>query len=229
MKLLFTAKHFRELQDKIRSISVDVPDNPKDRKNHHVEIYSLVSLLSSIPWDTSCFPLEVYSQERPDFRIKFNSKEIGLEHTEAVHQNQVMERILRAEGHGPEVHFITAISIHDPVKSSEEILAEINEDKMGDGWCGDSAERNWAEAMAHFINKKVVSAEKEGYDLFGDDRLIIYDNWPTPAVKHHKALPYLRDFLTDSRVWSVFNRIYFVDEDTLVELSAERCVMHGVR
>ncbi len=229
MKLLFAARNFDELQDKLRSIDVEVPENPKDRQNSHVETYSLVSLLSSIPWDVSCFPLEVFSRERPDFLIKSNSTEIGLEHTEGTNENIVIERLLRADGHGPDAHFVTAASVHDTVKPREEILTEIIADEMGDGFVGDSVERSWAEAMAYFINKKVASAKKEGYELYGDDRLVIYDNWPAPALKIHKALPYLRSHLKESTVWSVFRCVYIVDEHAVIELSAGRCVLHRVR
>ena len=142
MERLLVAQSFEELVDRLRSIDVEVPDHPKNRKNAHVETYVLVSLLGSIPWSYSCFPLEVFRHERPDFYIKCNSLEIGLEHTEATNQNLAKERALRADGHGPEMHFVTPASVADPPKSSKEVLAEITADEMGDGWCGDSVGRN---------------------------------------------------------------------------------------
>jgi hypothetical protein len=225
---LFTARDFGELQDHLRAISVEVPFHPKERLNAHVETYALVSLLSSIPWDSSCFPMDVFRRERPDFYLRCGSSEIGLEHTEGMNQNLAKERALRADGHGPEVHYVSTASVHDPARSSGEILDDIVADEPGDGWCGDSVERNWAEAMAYFINKKAASAKKNGYQLYGDDRLMIYDNWPAPGLKHQRALPYLRTELKGSEAFTVFRRVYIIDESTILEISAERSIYHNV-
>lgn len=184
MESLFVARDFRELHSYLRSIDAEVPVNPKDRKNSQVENYTLVSVLASIPWKHTSFPLEVLRRERPDFCIRCNLTEIGLEHTEATNENLTQERILRAEGHGPDVHFVSPASIRDTVKKKNQILGEILADEPEPPWCGDFTERNWVEAMAHFINKKSASACKNGYQRYGDNRLMIYDNWPAPALKH---------------------------------------------
>ena len=229
MELLLSARNCKELQSKLASIDVEVPSHTKDRENRHVETYSLVSLLTSIPWKESCFPIEIYRRERPDFCIRCGACEIGLEHTEGTNQNISKERALRADGHGPETHFITAVSIYDKPKPKKDVIAEIVADKSGDGWCGDSVERNWAEAMAFFIDKKVSNAKKDGYQLYGNDRLMIYDNWPAPMLQHQNAIPHLREHLKDSRVWSVFNHVYIVDEHAVVEITANGTIYHRVK
>lgn len=228
VKLLFSARDFEELKSKLSSISVCVPCHPKDRENEHVETYSLISLLGSIPWDISCFPIKVFRRDGPDFLIVCNSLHIGLEHTEGINQNLAKERSLRADGHGPDNHFLTAASVHDPVKSSKDIIAEIEADKMGVGWCGDSVERGWAEAICHFIQRKVANAGKSGYQLYEDNRLMIYDMWPAPGLKHQKAVPLLLSQI-DPKTWEVFGRIYIIDEHATIEVSATTGVFHNGR
>ncbi len=57
-----------------------VPYHPKERTNQHVETYPLVSLLGSLPWDSLCFPVEVFRRGRLDFLVVCDSCKIGLEH-----------------------------------------------------------------------------------------------------------------------------------------------------
>lgn len=108
------------------------------------------------------------------------------------------------------------------------LIDQIEADEPGDGWIGDSVERSWAEAMSHFIEKKVTIALKDGYELYGDDRLMIYDNWPAPSLSHKSGLSYLRKHLMGSAVWSVFRRVYIIDESVILEVSAEQTVYHRV-
>lgn len=228
MEFVFAAAGYHALKDSLSEIDVSVPANPTERENSHVETYSLVSLLSSLPWSEDCFPVTVYRRERPDYCLKCGALEIGLEHTEAVPQNSAKERALRAKGYGADTgtHFLTTASVDDLPKSSKTIVAELENDDAEHVWVGDSVERSWAEAMAAFINKKVLNAGKAGYELFGDDRLMIYDNWPAPALDHSQALVHLRQQLRNSSVWSTFRRVYIIDESIVVELSAEKSIFH---
>lgn len=154
---------------------------------------------------------------------------MGLEHTEGTNQNLAKERALRADGHGPKMHFLSPASVHDPAKAKKEVFAQIQADDAGDGWCGDSVERNWAEAMAHFMERKTANAKKDGHELYDDNRLMIYDNWPAPALNHQRALPDLREQLKQSTVWSVFGRVYIINEHTVLELSADQSIYHHGR
>ena len=220
MRELFAARDFDSLQRKLEALSSDVHWHPRNRTNDDVQNYSLVSLLSSIALETSCFPITVFARERPDFLAVCSSGEIGIEHTEAIHVNQAKERALRADGHGPEVYFPLKFRIGDPALSSDEILRLIHADEAGEGWCGDEVERSWAEALQHFIEKKAGSAKKSGYTLYPDNRLLIYDNWSAPQLNHMRALQYLRDSLDHKLVWSSFNRVYIVDGRSTISLTA---------
>lgn len=219
MNEILRAKHFSALRSGLRSIDVDVPAHPKDRLNGQVEIYTLVSLLGAIPWALTDFPVVIQKRERPDFALTLGGVTVGIEHTEAIPQNDGKARALRADGHGDGPYFVKPASVGDPVKSQKEVLADVVANRPGDGWVGNSAEVSWAEAIAHFIAKKAASASKPGYERYDRNWLMIYDSWPAPAVKHHVALPLLRDDLSARPPWDIFDRIYVVDEHTIVELT----------
>lgn len=230
MERLFIATDFEELQEHLLELDVVVPRHPKDRKNAHVETYTLVQLLASIPWDSACFPVEVFRRERPDFFLKFGLVEVGLEVTEAISPNLAKERALRADGHGPNVYSPLPVSVHDPIKKKREILEAIHANEPGDGWCSDSVERNWSAAIGYFVKKKVERAKKEGYAVYGDDRLVIYDScWPAPGLNHQEALPHLRAHLEQANAWSAFKRIYVVKAGWLLELTQEESIHHLVK
>jgi hypothetical protein len=231
MKRLLAARDYDALQRALRTIDRDVPPHPKDRHNDDVQIYSLVSLLATLPWDTECFPVEIFTRERPDFLVICNGHSIGLEHTEAIHVNQAKERALRADGHGPDSYFPLRFRVTDKPLSSDEIIRLIESDDQDSGWVGDEVERNWSEAMAHFIIRKTASARKSGYALYGKNRLVIYDNWTAPALNHMRGLAQLREHLESNHdCWAVFDRIYIVDEQATIELSAKSYkLIHSVR
>ncbi|KRA16813.1 hypothetical protein ASD69_08645 [Lysobacter sp. Root604] len=177
------------------------------------------------------FPLTLKKRERPDFVLALNDVVIGIEHTEAISQNDAKAAALRDDGHGPKVYFSKPASVSEPPKTSKQLKEEILADEMGDGWVGDSAERGWAEAMTHFVEKKMTSAQGEGYTRYPHLWLLIYDHWPAPALDLHKALPLLRTQLEACSAWSIFERVFILDEDLIVELNESteniHCVNHS--
>lgn len=228
MDTVLAAATFAEFIQRLRAIDIDVPFHPKDRDNDRVEAYSLVAVLKAIPWDSDCFPLEICRSERPDFLIKYNSTLVGLEHTEAIPQNLAKERAIRADGNGPDTHYVELAWVHDQPMTGREILAKVEADEMGGGFFGDSVERSWAEAIAHFMEKKAASAKKDGYKLYAENWLMIYDNWPGSGLNHHKALAYLRQHLVDSSALSMFNRVFIVDESVVIEISTDVTRYHNL-
>jgi len=47
--------------------------------------------------------------------------------------------------------------------------------------------------------------------------LIVYDNWPLPAVNYAKAASYLAPLLADMNAFSVFNAIFIHDDSKMCE------------
>ena len=82
--------------------------------------------------------------------------------------------------------------------------------------------------MAHFVDSKVASARKPGYAAHDEHWLAIYDNWPAPALQRQLALELLQERLEASAAFSVFERIFILDERVLVDLGRDRALLHRV-
>jgi hypothetical protein len=227
-RLLLEADTFDELHKRLACIDVVVAPRGPQRLKDHVETYAIVRVLGTLPHALGCFPLQLIKRERPDFLIRCGSREIGVEHTEAVPQNAAKEAALRAQGHGSGWHFLQPSSIGDPLKTSGELLADIRANRPGPGWAGDAVERSWAEAMAHFVDEKLATAGRPGFTLFAENWLLIYDNWPAPQLAREKALSLLQVGLQPRDPWRVFNHILILDENVLLEITAQNALFHAV-
>jgi hypothetical protein len=214
MQLLHAANH-EDLLLQLPSISLAVPSRADGRAKHHTETYSIVRLLNSMPFDYFLYPLSLVRRERPDFEIQSGEISIGIEHTEAISENAAKEAYLRSQGAGPNVYFVKRASINEPRKSRKELLAEIEADEPGEPWMGDSIERDWSVAMAHFVRKKMEVATRPGFQRLDQNWLLIYDNWPAVGLKSERGISYLQRELDAANPWEVFDRI-FVENDSLI-------------
>jgi hypothetical protein len=79
----------------------------------------------------------------------------------------------------------------EPSRSADEIDRIARGKSRSDGWAGDSPEREWAAAMLAAFTRKIAVAGKPGFQLFDRNWVLVYDNWPLPAVEDHKAAAHL--------------------------------------
>ncbi len=225
---LVVASTFAALHSRLKHINVVVPGRANGRTKEHVELYSVIRLLGSLPRAAIDFPVRVTKRERPDFLVEFGVRKIGVEHTEAISQPAAKEAFLRSQGHGRDVKWIHVRSIDEPVKRSKKMIAEIQEDRLGTVWEGDSVEREWANAMAHVISEKVASASRTGFDKFEENWLLIYDNWTVPALDRENGMMLLRSRLNETNPWQIFSRVFILDEKMLLEISSAAPCSHQV-
>lgn len=217
-RVLVEAERVDQIASRLRSANVEVPGLASGRQNDDVEIYSVIRVLGSRPFSLADFPLRLVKRERPDFLLTLGAVEIGIEHTEAISQNKAKEEYLRDAGEGPDVYFVRRESLTEPLKTSAAIKEEIAANRMTPGWYGDSVEREWVQAMTHFVVKKSRSTQRPGFARFEKTWLVVYDNWTAPALNLMKALPLLRAAIDSAAVWSVFDRVFVLEEDSLLEI-----------
>lgn len=222
--MLLTAFTSEELDARLPRLNVEVPPHPAPRKEA-VEIYSIVRLLGSIPWHPQDFPLQLAKRESPDFALQLGDRVIGIEHTEAVPENAVHERKLHATL-GKDFHFIRPAAAGEPRKSKKQLLQEIEANRFPPPMVGDSVERGWAAAIAHFVEMKVATAQKPGYTTYGEQWLAIYDNWPALALERQHGIALLQEQLLASDPFTVFDRIFILTGQVLVELARGRALVH---
>jgi hypothetical protein len=222
--MLLSARTFEELYDGLRRLNVEVPAHPAPRGDTP-ELYSIVRLLGTIPLAPGDLPLQLAKRERPDFVLQLDGRTVGIEHTEAVPENTAHESRLRA-ALGGGCHLVTPAVVGEPRKSRKQLLREIEENRFPPPMVGDSVERRWAEAMTHFIGRKVASAQKPGYAAYDEQWLAIYDNWPSFALERQHALALLQEHLAAADPFDVFDRVFILTGQVLVELVRGRTLLH---
>lgn len=82
---------------------------------------------------------------------------------------------------------------------------------------GDSPEREWAAAMAHYVKEKIPKATANGFVRYRTNWLIVYDNWPLPAVNYTRAASHLAPILMDLGAFTVFDAIFVHGDSQMCE------------
>jgi len=218
-KKMLYANNKVELLRTLSEVDVCVPSRRNGRTTEHVEVYAIVHLLSCL-----------IKRERPDFLLTMNQQVVGIEHTEAVSQNASHKAALREDGIGGRLSFITRHKPGERVKKGKDLEKEIEENKAGDGWEGDSVERDWAEAMECFVSDKRGSMQKAGFSLFDENWLLIYDNWRTqlPTVHLEEAAHRLFLGMKEDGIFDKLNRIFVMSGEYFIEFSLADVELHEV-
>lgn len=217
-EIILRANTPAELRARLAELDIDVPPRSDGRRKHHAERYCIAHLLATLPAEQFLFPLTLTHSDKPDFLLAMHGANVGIEHTEAVPENIAHADFLREkEGLGPDVYFTPHVKPGESKKTSDELRREIEADESGSGWCGDSPEREWAAAMAHYVKEKMPKATAEGFVRYPANWLIVYDNWPLPAINYSKAATYLTPLLTEMAAFSVFDAIFVHDDSHMSE------------
>jgi len=111
-------------------------------------------------------------------------------------------------------------------KTAAELRREIEADAPGSGWDGDLPEREWAAAIAHYAREKIPKVTADGFVRFPSNWLIVYDNWPLPAVDYTKATSYLAPLLADMDAFSVFDAIFVHNDSRMCEFRDAAPIIH---
>ncbi len=226
---MLVAKNEPELESVLRSIDISVPRRSEGRTKEHTERYAIAYMFSSLLGKGRLsYPLELIQRERPDFLLKTNGVQIGIEHTEAVPQNEAHKTVLRDKVDGPEVHFISHHQPGEPKKPAKELIEQIQANHSGPGWAGDSVEREWSEAMFHFVKGKIETLAKEGFEKFKQNWLLIYDNWSLPALDREKAAQFLLPKTIETNCFDNFDSVYIITGNLLCEFSNTGIVQHEI-
>jgi len=216
-----------ELKSALKSIDTFVPRRSEGRTKKHTERFAIAHMLSALLGKTHLsYPLEIIQRERPDFVLKANGLEIGIEHTECVPQNEAHKTALRDKVDAPVVHFISHHQPGESKKHAKELIEEIKVNDSGFGWTGDSAEREWSDAMFHFVKGKIETFAKEGFETFEYNWLLMYDNWSLPAFDRKKAAQFLLSKLRESDSFGIFSSVFIITGDLICEFTDTGIVQH---
>ena len=226
---MLVANSESELKSVLRSIDISVPRRSEGRTKEHTERYAIAHMLSALLGKGQLsYPLDLIQRERPDFLLKANGVEIGIEHSEAVPQNEAHKTVLRDKVDGPEVHFISHHQPGESKRPAKELIEEIQSNHSGTGWAGDSVEREWSEAMLHFVKGKNETLAKEGFEKFKQNWLLIYDNWSLPDLDREKAAQLLLPKIIESNCFANFDSVYIITGNLVCEFSNTGIVQNEI-
>jgi hypothetical protein len=222
--VLLTGKDAAELRRGLARLDVNVPLRTEGRTSEHTERYAIAHLLATLPMSHLPFPLTLIHRDRPDFFIEGRSGRIAIEHVEVVSENEAKKAALREEDDDDRMHFIARAVPGERTRSTQRLLEEIERETQvehaGDGWVGDSVEREWADAMAYFAIEKARASGKKGFQRGDETRLLMYDNWRLPAVEPEGAAAYFVAHASAAEIFAAFHRVYVLDGSGVWEFSA---------
>lgn len=224
------AESASSLLDQLSKLDINVPQRTKGRTQEHTERHTAAHLLAAIATtDLLDYPLIFKHRDKPDFSLSMNAETLGIEHTEAVPENHAHRTALRVKGHGSSTYFETPSRIGERKTSRRELIDEIERNCPGTAWIGNSVEREWAEAMHHFAMDKTQTALSPGFDRFLRQWLLIYDNWPVPAVDIEDAGDHLHILLADEPIFECFEKVFIMTERTFCEVREDGTSYHPVK
>lgn len=222
--LNLSANSALELIELLAKTDITVPPVTKGRKEVHRERYVMAHLLATKAEDLFSYPISVVHREKPDFVINQGEVFIGVECVEAVPEEWYEIQALRERKNPNAVIFANHYT--PGLKSLSKI--EKEECAAGRGssypWMGDAPEREWADAMAYFINEKTKKLRAGNYSEFQENWLLIQDEWRVPihsAADLLKALNSCLPLIKENWIRPCFNKIFIHARKFLVTLTSE--------
>lgn len=214
-----TAENADELVTALAAIDISVPLRTEGRTTDHCERWSMCRLLAAIAESEYLnYPTAAVHRDRPDFHIKHGSMETGVEVTEVIPENDAAIDAYREHNDIEGPFFIRRHKPGEARVNGAALRSAAASDAPGDGWVGDSVEREWVVAMRAFISAKVEKAMKPGFQLFPENWLLMYDNWSLPAVDRVEAANRLYASMKDDD-FGPFQAIWIESPDALRCLS----------
>jgi hypothetical protein len=171
--------------------------------------------------DRLTFPLSVSRRDppddRPDLLLRSGSAQIGIEITEAIPERFAAMCAL-AEKECPGHWLPVGLFPWDADTLSKDEMRDLlrKNARSAAGWVGDEPEKKWASFINAVIKHKLSKLSGDGFQLFDENWLAIYDNLPLPNVQLAEAISFLQPLVADT--WAsapAFNAL-FIQRGTVI-------------
>lgn len=184
----------QELLNILGQMDISVPLRTEGRTDEHCERWSICRFLASFA-DSALlqFPLTLVHRDRPDFLLEMGQSAVGIEVTEAVPENAAAIDAYRENKEVDGPFFLKRHLPGDSRLSGVDLRRKACANDPGDGWVGDSVEHEWAAVIKWFVERKVERSHQPNFDQFERNWLLIYDNWPLPALDQDRAVKKLSE------------------------------------
>lgn len=222
VRLNLLATSSTDLLSQLAATDITVPLRTEGRTTEHCERYTTARLLSTLADTPSIeYPLRVEHRDRPDFVLHCPTKQIGIECTEAVSDEWAHIDAIR------EREFPDSLIMLPMLKPGERTFTNAQRAEIASGrssgppWVGNMAERQWAQAISHFVGRKTKKLREGVYDLDRETWLLIQDEWRVPVYRAEERVEAAELCVAqlDSHLTApAFSRIYVADGKWLLRL-----------
>lgn len=222
VRLNLVASSSEDLLSQLAATDITVPLRTEGRTTEHCERYMTARMLATLANTPSLeYPLRVEHRDKPDFVIHYPTKEIGIECIEAVSDEWAHIDAIR------ERDFPDSAIMLPMLKPGERTLTNVQRIEIASGrlcgppWVGKMAERQWADAISHFVGRKTNKLRAGAYDLSRETWLLIQDEWRVPIHRleeRFEAAELCVAKLDSHCTLPAFSRIYVADSKWLLRL-----------
>ncbi len=224
-----------DLLSQLRNINIAVPSITKGRPNRARERYMMARFLATIAEsELVCYPLTIEHRDKPDFALRHQNGEVGVECVEAVPDEWYRIQEIRDRDFPDALNFGQHFRPGKRVRvfTDEERIEVANGSRASYPWVGNMAAKQWTEAMEYFIRSKTDKLRSGNYSEFQNMWLLIQDEWRVPMHSEEDVRESAEMCLTRISEFLVppcFSTIYICCRGWLLSFENGRFTMDPIR
>jgi hypothetical protein len=177
--------------------------------------------------DRLSFPLSVSRRDppndRPDVVMRTGNAQIGVEITEAIPERFAALCALAEKEFPDHLLPVDLFPWDAETLSKGEMRALLRRNARSvAGWVGNAPEKEWASFISGVVKNKLRKLAGNGFQLFDENWLAIYDNLPLPHVHLAEAIKLLKPLVTD--IWAsvpTFDKLFIERGPVIAKVTAE--------
>ena len=179
-----TANNQGELLELLMKIDIRVPPRNEGRTTEHCETWSICRLLATLAKrDKIGYPIRMIKRERPDFLLTAGERYIGIEVTEAIHQEYAKATALPEADVDGSVIDASLFKWGASPRKLHDLRSIASQKKLtGPGWEGTSVESEYADAIFDVVALKTRKLQNQSFAKFVENWLAIYCNLALPTL-----------------------------------------------
>ena len=218
-ELLFQATTAKQLSKALRRVNPYVPPRHEKRQTWESERWTVVRLLKSLPRFRLPYPVSLVHHDKPDFQLTKCGRRIAIEAVEAVsqidaHKARVIGGLVAAGAMANPIQSVVLRKPSDlPLTNAQAAIPDTD----GHPFIGDAVEKNWTDAMKHFIGGKL--SKFPCYSTADERWLMVYDNWNSVMLDLKDGSRRLHEWLTSEKAFETLDSIFIIHDKELVEFT----------
>jgi len=210
LRINISARSNAELLEALKRVDISVPSLAKKQRSEFRERWSMYRLLATLcKNDALTFPVICNHDDKPDFYLLIGKKEIGIECTDAIHEDYAHAKSISEKHPGSVVDpDLFRVGERKPVKEIHDIAKKTK--LTGPGCDGNESQPQWVKGFRKVIDDKTIKLREINFKKYSQNELLIFDGLELYAHDINKSLLQLKTELLQD-YWSstkdIFNTI----------------------